>query len=207
VDLQEMKKMATTMKWRDMVKATIPRRGLISSEKIYRFVRNMINDMVFEQSKIPLAVVASNLRNGEKVVLTKGSVAKAVQASCSLPVIFTPTEINGHLLVDGGATSQLPVLTVKETLKAPFVVAVDVNCNAMETARLDNMLQIAIHFVALMARRNALMEKQFANVVIEVDAKGISLIDLHKGRLLIDRGRKAAEQKIDEIKEKIKSSQ
>lgn len=206
VDLQEIKKMATTMKWRDMVKANIPRRGLISSEKIYRFLRNVISDMVFEQAKISLAVVATNLRNGEKVVLTKGSIAKAVQASCSLPVIFTPTEVNGDLLVDGGATSQLPVLTVKEILKVPFVIAVDVNCNAMETARLDNMFQIAIHFVALIARRNTLMEKPFADVVIEVDAKGISLIDLHKGRLLIDQGRKAAEQKMDEIKAKLKAT-
>ena len=77
----------------------------------------------------------------------------------------------------------------------------------METARLENVFQIAVHFVALIARRNALVEKRFADVVIEVDAKGISLFDLHKSRLLIERGHRAAEQKLDEIKEKLKMHQ
>ncbi len=207
LDLQELRKLAITMKWRDMVKANIPRKGLISSEKIYHFVRRVINDMRFQDTKISLAVVASNLRNGEKTVITEGSVAKAVQASCSLPVIFTPTMINGDLLVDGGATSQLPTLTVKEELNRPFVIGVDVNFNAMEAARLDNMLQIAVHFVSLIARRNALMEKPFADIVIDVDAQGIFLIDLHKGKQLLRRGRQAAELKLDEIKTKIKKYQ
>ena len=205
VDLDELKKIASTMRWRDMVKANFPKRGLISSEKIYRFMYKHIRDMRFEELKVPLAVVASNLRNGEKVVITKGPVARAVQASCALPVIFTPTELHGDLLVDGGATSQLPVLTVKENLKAPFVIAVDVNGNAMGNNRLDNMFQIAIHFVSLFARKNAQWERRFADVVIEVDATGVSLIDLSKGSLMMDRGRKATLNKMDEIKTKMKN--
>ena len=204
VDLGELKKIASTLKWRDMVKANFPKRGFISSEKIYRFMYKHIRNMRFEDLKIPLAVVASNLRNGEKVVITTGPVARAVQASCALPIIFTPTELNGELLVDGGATSQLPVLTVKENLKTPFVIAVDVNGNAMGNNRLDNMFQIAIHFISLFARKNAQLERRFADVVIDVDATGVSLIDLNKGPLMMDRGREATLKKLDEIKAKMR---
>ncbi len=204
VDVHEMKKMAKTIKWRKMVKPNVPRMGLISSEKLYHFVKEVIRDRTFRDLPIPLAVVASDLRNGEKVVLQEGSVARAVQASCSLPVIFTPTRIHGRLLVDGGAASQLPVLTAKETLAASFVVGVDVNCNNLESVKLENLFQIGVHFVSLFARRNASFEKVHADVVIEVDSHGITLYDLDKAHLLIERGRLAAEKKVDEIKQRLR---
>ena len=204
VDVYEMEKMARAIKWRKVLKPTVPRMGLISSEKLYHFVKEMIRDRTFEDLPIPLAVVASDLRNGEKVVLNSGSVARAVQASCSLPVIFTPARINGRLLVDGGASSQLPVLTAKEVLGAEFVIGVDVNCNNLESVKLKNMFQIGVHFVSLFARRNAMLEKAYADLVIEVDSHGISLYDLDKAHLLIERGRMAAERKIDEIKKRYK---
>jgi NTE family protein len=207
VSIQEMKRLARGMKWRDIVRPNLPKQGLISSDKIYDYVSDIINDVAFEDLKIPLAVVASDLRSGDKVVITQGSVARAVQASCSLPVIFTPTAFDGRILMDGGAASQLPVLAAKENLGARFVIGVDVNCNAVETARLDNLFQIGIHFVSLFARRNALVERQFADVLIEMDASGISLLDLDKADLLMERGRQAAQAKLDEIVEKLEKFQ
>lgn len=190
--------------WRRILKPNLPKRiGWIDSEKISRYLSGLIRDKKFHELKIPLVVMATNLRSGEKVPLTTGSVARAVQASCSLPVVFTPTEIDGTVLIDGGASSQLPVLAVTEVLGADFTIAVDVNCNAGESTRLDNIFQIAIHFVSLFARRNATAEKKYADVTIDVDATGIALYDLDKTGLLLARGRKAAESKIAEIKEKV----
>jgi NTE family protein len=200
VDVHEMERMARSVKWRKMIKPAVPRMGLISSEKLYHFVKEIIRDRTFEDLSIPLAVVASDLQNGEKVVLTSGSVARAVQASCSLPVIFTPARINGRLLVDGGAASQLPVLAAKEVLSSQFVIGVDVNCNNLESVKLKNVFQIGVHFLCLFARRNAMQERAYADVMIEVDSHGISLYDLDKAHLLIERGSVAAERKIDEIK-------
>lgn len=200
VNLKEMEKITKEITWRDVLKPTLPKIGLISSDKIYNFVKGIIGDITFDDLEIPLAITATNLRDGEKVVLTKGSVAKAVQASCSLPVIFTPTEIDGRALVDGGASSQLPILLAKEDLGSRFVIGVDVNCGAIDSAKLDNIFHIGIHFISLFARMNAMRERKFADVIIDVDATGISLIDLGKADLLIARGRKGAEEKIGEIK-------
>lgn len=203
VSLKEMESIAKGIKWRDVLMAKFSKRGLISSEKIYRFVKGIIGDITFDDLKIQLAITATNLRDGEKVVLTKGSVAKAVQASCSLPVIFTPTEIDGMILVDGGVSSQLPVLVAREDLGSRYVIGVDVNFGAIDSAKLDNVFQIGIHFISLFARMNALRERKFADVVIEVNATGISLIDLDKADLLVARGRHGAEEKIGEMKRMI----
>ena len=198
--LREIQRVLTRTKWQDVLKLTIPKRGLISSEGIYRFMEQILPIRNFSSLRIPFAAVATDLKTAEKVVITSGSLARAVQASCSIPVIFTPTEINKKILVDGGVASQVPVRAVREELGAEQVVAVNVNYQARELDEYDNLIKIATHLSVLWATRNAREEEKLADVVIQVNVKGISLHDLSKARELLRRGRKAAEDKIPEIR-------
>jgi NTE family protein len=198
--LSEIKRILLTAKWKDLLKLTLPKKGLISSEGIYRFMDEILPVKKFSGLQIPYAAVATDLHTGEKVSIMSGSVAKAVQASCSLPVIFTPTEINRKPLIDGGVASQIPVRTVREELGAKIVIAVNVNYKAIEFDQYDTIIKIAAHLSALWASRNARAEEKLADVVILVNAKGIALYDLSKSRELLRRGRKAAEEKLPEIK-------
>ena len=198
--LSEIKRILLTAKWKDLLKLTIPIKGLISSEGIYRFMDEILPVKKFSGLQIPYAAVATDLHTGEKVSIMSGSVAKAVQASCSLPVIFTPTEIDRKPLIDGGVASQIPVRTVREELGAKFVIAVNVNYKAIEFDQYDTIIKIAVHLSALWASRNAREEEKLADVVIPVNAKGIALYDLSKSRELLRRGRKAAEEKLPEMK-------
>jgi NTE family protein len=198
--LSQIKRILLTAKWKDVLKLTIPKKGLISSEGIYRFMDDILPVKKFSGLLIPFAAVATDLHTGEKVSITSGSVAKAVQASCSLPVIFTPTEINKKPLIDGGVASQIPVRTVREELGAKIVIAVNVNYKAIEFDQYDTIIKIAAHLSALWASRNAREEEKLADVVIQVNAQGIALYDLSKSRELLRRGRKAAEEKLPEMK-------
>lgn len=203
--LAEIKRVLLHAKWRDILSFTIPRQGLISSEGIYRFMEEVLPVKKFSSLSIPFAAVAADLRTAEKVVLRTGSIAKAVQASCSLPVIFTPTEINGKTLIDGGVASQVPVRTVREELGAERVVAVNVNYKALEMEEYDTVIKIAMHLSVLWASRNAREEEKLADVLIEVNARGIPLYDLSKVEELLQRGRKAAEDKLPEIRKLVRS--
>ncbi len=198
--LSEIKRILLTAKWKDVLKLTIPKKGLISSEGIYRFMDEILPVKKFSGLLIPFAAVATDLHTGEKVSIMNGSVAKAVQASCSLPVIFTPTEINKKPLIDGGVSSQIPVRTVREELGAKIVIAVNVNYKAIEFEQYDTIIKIAAHLSSLWASRNAREEEKLADLIIPVNTKGIALYDLSKSRELLRRGRKAAEEKLDEIK-------
>lgn len=198
--LVEIKRVLLHAKWRDILSFTLPRVGLISSEGIYRFMEEVLPVKKFSSLSIPFAAVAADLRTAEKVVLTTGSIAKAVQASCSLPVIFKPTVIDGRTLVDGGVASQVPVRTVREALGAPKAVAVNVNYRALETDEFDSLVKIATHLSMLWASRNAREEEKTADTAIQVDARGISLYDLSKAEELLQRGRKAAEDKLANIR-------
>jgi NTE family protein len=198
--LMEIRRILVDTKWTDILKFTFPRQGLISSEGIYRFMEAILPVKKFSSLLFPFAAVATDLRTGEKVNITTGSIARAVQASCSLPVVFTPTEINRRILVDGGVTSQIPVRTVREELGANKVIAVNVNYNSLEMDRFDSMIRIAAHLSALWASRNARVEEKLADVLVNVNARGIPLFDLSKAKELLKRGTKAAEDMLPEIK-------
>ena len=103
------------------------------------------------------------------------------------------------MLVDGGAVSQLPVAAARAAFPASVVVGVDVNVRAAEGARLANFVQIGIHVVSLFARSNAALERRQADVMIDVDASGVTLYDLHKADLMIRRGREAADAALGPI--------
>ena len=198
--LSEIKRVLLHAKWKDILKFTIPKRGLMSSEGIYRFMDDVLPVKKFSSLSIPFAAVTTDLRTAEKVVITSGSIARAVQASCSLPIIFTPTEINRKVLVDGGVASQVPVRAVREELGAKRVISVNVNYKALEFDEYDNIIKIATHLSMLWASRNSREEERLADVAIQVNATGIALYDLSKSRELLRRGRKAAEEKLPEIR-------
>ena len=198
--LTEIKRVLLQAKWKDVFKLTIPRQGLMSSEGIFRFMEDILPVRNFSALPLPFAAVATDLQTGDKITLTAGSIARAVQASCSLPVLFTPTEINKKALVDGGVSSQLPVRSVREVLGAKIVIAVNVNYKAVESDHLDTIVKIAVHLSALWASRNARDEEKLADVVVNVNARGMALYDLSKAAELLRRGKKAAHDRMAEIK-------
>jgi len=145
----EIKHIALKTNWKNVLKFTIPNIGLISRDGIFRFMENSLPAKLFSALSIPLVAVATELLAGQKVVLTTGSIAKTVQASYSMPIIYTPTGINMRMLVDGGLVSQLPVITVREELGIKQVITVNVNYKALELDQFDNVIKIATHLSAL----------------------------------------------------------
>jgi NTE family protein len=100
--------------------------GLLKGARIYRFMLDQLGDtLCFPDLKLPYAAVTTDLLSGREVVLTKGSVASAVRATISVPLIFEPVEFGEYRLVDGGMLNNVPVDVAKK-LGAERVVAVDV---------------------------------------------------------------------------------
>ena len=201
--LDGIEELAAHTGWINLFTPTLQRTGFISSAGIGRFMQKHLGSRYFGELAKPFAAVCADIHSGEKVVLTKGLLGKAVQASCSLPVIFTPTPFGGRTLIDGGYVSQIPVLAAKEELGARMVVAVDVNYKATDTPKLNSMFRIVSHLTQTFARRNATMELPYADIVIYVDARGIQLYDIKKHAELLKRGRLAAKERVAEIKRRL----
>ena len=95
---------------------TFPK-GIIEGQKISLLIRQLITPVAhihdFDKFEIPLRIVATNIVNGNQVILKKGNLSDAIRASMSVPGVFSPVEIDGELLVDGGVTNNLPVDVVR----------------------------------------------------------------------------------------------
>ena len=101
------------------------KKGFIHGEKIKELLCSIIGDIEFKDLKIPLRVLATNIITGEEVVIKSGSVAEAVRASISIPVIFTPVKFENKFLVDGSIVNPVPVDIVRN-MGAEFIIACNV---------------------------------------------------------------------------------
>jgi len=104
---------------------TIPWSGWCSGREKLRFLRRLVGDITIEELPMTYAAVATDLESGLPHPITKGSLARAIRASISVPGLLTPVWIDGHLLIDGGVSDPVPV-NVARQLGAEVVIAVDV---------------------------------------------------------------------------------
>ncbi|MFV1971277.1 MAG: patatin-like phospholipase family protein [Acidimicrobiia bacterium] len=90
------------------------RDSAFSNRALRTFLGESIPVRRFEETKIPLAVVASDLESGTSRLLSSGDLLEAVLASTAIPGLFPPVEIDGERLVDGAIADPLPLSAVLE---------------------------------------------------------------------------------------------
>jgi len=91
-----------------LIDVTFPRLGFLKGNKLYRFLKKHLGDKTFYDVKLPLKIIASNVRKKEPKILDRGPLVDAIIASCSMPGIFAPFKLKEEILFDGGVIYPLP---------------------------------------------------------------------------------------------------
>ncbi|MBD3853493.1 MAG: patatin-like phospholipase family protein [Acidobacteria bacterium] len=112
-------------KWLGMIDPDFRRSGLIKSESIMAELCEDRSCETFEELAIPLTVVATDFWERRTVVLDSGPLKPAIQASMALPGLFTPVELDGRVLIDGGTVNPVPYDVL--TNSCDVVIAIDIN--------------------------------------------------------------------------------
>ena len=100
-----------------------PRRsGFIDKKRLEKFVREFVKDIDISELKIPFGAPCLDIMTGETVVIDRGPLVRAIMATLSYPILFTPTEYYGRYLIDGGTIDPLPV-DIARGLGAEIVIA------------------------------------------------------------------------------------
>lgn len=107
------------------------RGGLLNGNKVEEIFSSLSSRRTFEEITTPLKIVATDLNNGEKVILDRGVLTDAIRASMSIPGMFSPVKRGQHLLVDGGLVDPVPI-DVARAMGAEIVIAVDLNTNLVK---------------------------------------------------------------------------
>jgi NTE family protein len=161
------------------------------------YLIRILGDVTFADLQIPFAAMAADLATGEPVVLRSGRVAPAVRASCSIPGIVTPLQLDGRFLVDGGVVNNLPISAVRD-MGADVVIAVSLfQAQGKLPRSLPAILVAAVEY--MLAR--AADDPATADVCISLPMAGLSsILKQSRAKEALALGRRTAEEALPAIK-------
>src|SRR5271168_862311 len=130
-----------TLRFRDIARWRVSRLGLASNQRLGGLIERVFEARQFEDLRIPMAVVATDLASGDPVVFTQGNLVDAIRASCAFPGLFQPVEIGTRCLADGGLVAPVPTRAARE-LGASHVVGISVGMHDGRRGAPSNIFQV-----------------------------------------------------------------
>jgi len=178
------------------IKVGLPR-GLIEgqklSERLSRITRPAHDIENFHNLPIPFACVATDIATGEPVVLNHGSLPEALRASMAIPTVFTPVEIDGRLLVDGGLVRNFPVEEVLD-MGADIVIGVFVSSDLSSKEELDDFISLLTQSAFVTSAIDSKRQRELVDIYIEPNLKEYSPGSFRQWEDIIDIGNKTGEK-------------
>jgi NTE family protein len=182
------------------------RGGFVSGGKFGEFLEKMLGRKNFNDCKIPLEIVATDLISGQAQALKQGKLSLAVRASSSVPLVFQPVKYRGKLLVDGGLSNPVPVNLLK-TMGANKVIAVNLYHQHEFVDKSFNMPTVALRASRIAVHNLAKYSLLEADVVMNPDTSAHMQDNKYKkyfqplvAKNLIDIGRREAKHCLPAIK-------
>ena len=199
VPTNRMREIAHEMDWLDVAKLSISRYGLMSNEKLRKLLRKEVGDATFEDTIMPLAIVATNISNGKKVVIQEGDIATAIMASTALPGLFTPVNWEGQLLVDGGLTENVPI-TPLYSMGAKITLGVDLIFKR-HYGKPNNIVDVLTNAIDIAINNGNLMQLRKADALILPDLSQFAIFRNEDIDALIQAGYISARLELQKIRQ------
>ncbi len=194
---EEIEKIAIDLDWFDISGIALSQYGLLSNKKMAKLITKEIGDVAFDDAKIPLAMIATDITSGEKVVLNEGDVATAVMASTCIAGIFKAVELNGRLLVDGGIVENVPISPLKE-MGAETIITVDL-ISQRAHKKPDNIIEIILNALNFALITTTKLQIKEADILIKPNLGKFNMIDTQQTSDLIKAGYKEGKALLEKI--------
>ncbi len=187
----EIGAVAASMKFGDIARWSFCRMGFAGSERMERFLGRLLKCFRFEEMRLPLGVVATDLSNGEAVLFQdQGEVTLPIRASCSYPGLFQPVPWEGRLLVDGAMSMEVPALMAR-SLGATRIISVHLPMQRASTVP-SNMFQVVNRCFQILQTRTEGGWRERSDLVIAPDVRGVQWDGFKSAAQLMEAGEEAA---------------
>ncbi|HWF87350.1 MAG TPA: patatin-like phospholipase family protein [Pyrinomonadaceae bacterium] len=207
--IDEIAELGRKLRWRHIGRITMSRFGLQSNARLERFMRARLPITKFEDLPIPFAVVATDLKTGEAVVMKdKGDVPFAIRASCTIPGWYVPVpDSEGRQLVDGGLVAVIPAAAAR-ALGADVVIAVDVNgAGATFMSSTSSVVGVLLQSMMVIQRSVSRQHCEISDLVITPKVGHIRWDQVRRADELMVAGYEAGLESIPQIRRLIRSDQ
>ena len=180
-------------------------KGLYNYNLLAKLTHNVRHVRDFNKLPTPFLCIATNIETGEQVLLNNGYLPQALLASSSFPTLFSPIEIDGKVLVDGGVINNYPIDEVKK-LGADIIIGVDVQDDLKDRNSLKEATRILVQ-ISNLQMINGMNEKiKKTDIYIKPDVAKYSVISFDKGKEIIKKGEEATFVVYEEIKKLVKNN-
>ena len=181
------------------------RSGLVDDSILNQNLERVFGKISFSDLYLPLKIVATDMFNGEKVILSEGNVFEAIRASVAIPIIFPPLEVEGRLLIDGAASDPLPVdVAIQDG--ADIIIAMGFPLDYRSRFRSMTAVQEQLNSIYMnniltstYAFYNLAHHAEIFPVIPEFD-EVLSMFDVDKIPEVIERGEQATRVQLPHIK-------
>ena len=187
----EIARVACSLRIRDVARWSLCRMGFMGTERMKQFLEGLLKTYRFEEMRIPLGVLATDLCTGEAVSFRDtGDVVLPIRASCSYPGLFQPVSSGDRLLVDGAMSVEIPALLARE-LGATHVISV---CLPAPPCRRPpaNVFQVVRRCFQIMQRRSEDGWRHASDLIISPDLQTIEWNGFESAPDLVSAGETAA---------------
>ncbi len=176
--------------------------GVLKGEALQSYVNKAVKNRPIEKLKLPFGAVASDLKNGQPILFTRGNTGMAVRASSAVPGVFQPVTIGSRTYVDGGLVAPVPVRFAKE-MGAEFIIAVNISTQTDAQAAVSS-LEVIMQTFSIMGQRINQYELRDADVVIQPALGNMAGSDFSSRSRAMSAGEKATLAAMAQIKQKLK---
>jgi NTE family protein len=191
------------------------RGGFIKGGKTEAFIAELLENATFEDLKIPLVIVATDLNTANAVVFSSGNLIKAIRASIAVPAVYQPLLYRNNLLADGGLSNPVPVSVVSQ-MGAAITIGVNLDQVYVDTplTSFPPLTRIPMHAVTILRHNLAQYALSSADVIITPQNKfriGLigwkNIFNNEKALQIIKEGEEATDRVIPEIEKLINEYQ
>jgi NTE family protein len=189
------------LKWLDIINLNWSGSGLLKADAFLEQLIQHTQGTNFDDLQIPLKVVAADFWKREQVVLDRGELKPAIQASMALPGVFNPVVLGRQVLVDGGAVNPVPFDVIDD---CDLVIAVNVMGTRTESADLVPSMTEAVFNTFQIMQASILRHKlrqKAPDIYISPDITDIQMLEFYKADQVFQQSASACE----ELRQKLRS--
>jgi NTE family protein len=177
--------------------------GIVNGKHLQNFMKKNLRSERFEELKIPLILVATDLNSGEAVEFSSGDIASAVRASCAFPGIFKPVFLHGRYFIDGGAACPIPVSVAKK-YGATVIIAIDLSEKLPKSAP-RHLFGVTKRSLEIAYRKFVEQSLSQADIVVKMEFDEVGTFSDHLNESLYERGQVAVQSQLPDIQKKLAS--
>ena len=195
-----------SMRFCDVARFRPGRLGIVTSDAMTTFLKGLLSTWRFEEMRIPLGVIATDLATGEPVVYSgSGPALDPIRASCAYPGLFQPVRHQRRLLVDGAMSMGVPAGLARQ-LGATHVISVPLPAGNPAAAP-SNVFQVVNRCFQILQGRFEDSWRNETDLVIAPQVRGVEWHDFSRGGQLVEAGKRAALAVVPQVRDWLRAEQ